>query len=420
LTWSPHLGDASSFPTLKERIMAARRFELVEGSSSKFWQIEIQGAKFTVTFGRIGTAGQSKTTPCASPEVAAREAEKLIREKTKKGYHEHGAEAAWRPPVHVGTNEHLERFLNYKVTDFNPDAEAGEGDDEGGRKALPALRDLDKRVFAVGLSYDDADEDFGKRLDALLADPRIGELRALVIGQWWGEVCEEAPLFDKLGAKADKLGALVGLMVGDVIQEECEISWIHQGDYAPLLKALPKLEHLMVRGGDGLRFSKLAHKALRSLTVQTGGLSAACVQDIAKADLPELRTLVLWLGDENYGGDSTVEDLAGILDGKRFPKLEHLGLQDSPNADAIAAAVAKAPILKQLKGLDLSMGTLSDEGAEALLASPAIRGLKHLNLRHHYMSAKVTKKLHELGIEVNVSERQEAEDEEDRFIEVSE
>lgn len=399
-----------------------RRFELVEGSSSKFWQIEVEGASLTVTFGRIGTAGQSKTTKCASPEAARSEADKLIREKTKKGYHEHGAEAAWRPPAHFDTYEHLDRFLNYKVTDFNPDGDGEDADDEGGRKSLPALRDLDKRVFAVGLTYDDADEEFGKRLDALLAEPKLGELRALVVGQWWGEVCEAGPqvLLDKLSAKADKLTSLVGLMVGDVIQEECEISWIHQCDYGPLLKALPKLEHLTVRGGEGLRFTKLAHKALRSLTVQTGGLPAACVQDIAKADLPELRTLVLWLGDENYGGDSTVEDLAGILDGKRFPKLEHLGLQDSPQADAIAAAVAKSPIVRRLKGLDLSMGTLSDQGGQALLDSPAIRGLKYLNLRHHYMSAKMTKQLGALGIEVNVGERQEAEDEEDRFVEVAE
>ena len=38
----------------------ARRFELVEGTSSKFWQIELSGASFTVTFGRLGTSGQTQ------------------------------------------------------------------------------------------------------------------------------------------------------------------------------------------------------------------------------------------------------------------------------------------------------------------------------------------------------------------------
>ena len=37
------------------------RYELVEGSSSKFWQILVEGETLTVTFGRIGTAGQTKT-----------------------------------------------------------------------------------------------------------------------------------------------------------------------------------------------------------------------------------------------------------------------------------------------------------------------------------------------------------------------
>jgi len=65
------------------------------------------------------------------------------------------------------------------------------------------------------------------------------------------------------------------------------------------------------------------------------------------------------------------------------------------------------------------MGTLTDVGGQALLDSLGIRGLKHLNLRHHYLSAKMTKKLHDLGIEVNVADRKE-EEEEDRFIEVAE
>ena len=73
-----------------------RRFELVEGSSSKFWEIAIDGASYTVTYGRIGSSGVSKTTETASAEEAAADVAKLIREKTKKGYTEPGSSA---PPV---------------------------------------------------------------------------------------------------------------------------------------------------------------------------------------------------------------------------------------------------------------------------------------------------------------------------------
>ena len=65
-----------------------RRFELSDGTSSKFWEIEISGHRHTVRYGRIGTDGQAKTKELASEDAARRDADKLIEEKTKKGYTE--------------------------------------------------------------------------------------------------------------------------------------------------------------------------------------------------------------------------------------------------------------------------------------------------------------------------------------------
>jgi predicted DNA-binding WGR domain protein len=65
-----------------------RRFEFVEGNSAKFWEISISGADVTVTFGRLGTDGQTQTKTLADTEAAAKHTDKLIAEKTKKGYHE--------------------------------------------------------------------------------------------------------------------------------------------------------------------------------------------------------------------------------------------------------------------------------------------------------------------------------------------
>ncbi len=65
-----------------------RRFEYVEGTSSKFWEIHVNGADHIVTFGRIGTAGQSKTKTFADGDAAIADAAKLIREKLGKGYRE--------------------------------------------------------------------------------------------------------------------------------------------------------------------------------------------------------------------------------------------------------------------------------------------------------------------------------------------
>lgn len=63
-----------------------RRFEFVEGKSSKFWQIALAGSDFTVEWGRIGTAGQSQTKSWPTAEKAKVEYDKLVAEKTKKGY----------------------------------------------------------------------------------------------------------------------------------------------------------------------------------------------------------------------------------------------------------------------------------------------------------------------------------------------
>ncbi len=71
-----------------------RRFELIEGKSSKFWEIEREGCEYTVRYGRIGTSGQSLSKTAASEERAQAEVDKLIREKTGKGYAEVGAGAA--------------------------------------------------------------------------------------------------------------------------------------------------------------------------------------------------------------------------------------------------------------------------------------------------------------------------------------
>lgn len=65
-----------------------RRFEFTEGSSSKFWEISLEGKAFTVRYGKIGTDGQSSSKSFPDADKARIEHDKLIAEKTKKGYGE--------------------------------------------------------------------------------------------------------------------------------------------------------------------------------------------------------------------------------------------------------------------------------------------------------------------------------------------
>jgi uncharacterized protein (TIGR02996 family) len=74
-----------------------RTFQYSDAKSHKFWNIDVSGSSYTVTFGKIGTAGQTQTKTFPTPEKAQAEADKLVREKTGKGYVETTPKAAASP-----------------------------------------------------------------------------------------------------------------------------------------------------------------------------------------------------------------------------------------------------------------------------------------------------------------------------------
>ncbi|MER7475733.1 hypothetical protein [Micromonospora sp. NPDC000018] len=79
--------------------------------------------------------------------------------------------------------------------------------------------------------------------------------------------------------------------------------------------------------------------------------------------------------------------------------------------DEIAAAVAEAPVVAQLRSLALSMGTLSDTGAAALLNGRSLTHLRWLDLQHHYLSAAMMRRLRDAlepsGVEIDLSDGRE-------------
>ena len=63
-----------------------RRYEFKDATSHKFWEISSNGGSVTVCFGRVGTAGQTQTKTLADVAAAQKQVEKLVKEKTSKGY----------------------------------------------------------------------------------------------------------------------------------------------------------------------------------------------------------------------------------------------------------------------------------------------------------------------------------------------
>ncbi len=57
-----------------------------EHGGTKFWEISVAGTSHTVRYGKLGANGASKTKSFDDAEAAQRDADKLIRQKTGKGY----------------------------------------------------------------------------------------------------------------------------------------------------------------------------------------------------------------------------------------------------------------------------------------------------------------------------------------------
>ncbi|MCH5671143.1 STM4015 family protein [Streptomyces gilvus] len=280
------------------------------------------------------------------------------------------------------------------------------------------LPDAESVAWRITSDVYDADEDWTDAFARFCAAVDTTRVRALIVGAWQEAYdTDPSPVIAALLAARDRFPALRALFLGDMVMEECEISWINQTDVTGLLTGFPALEEFGVRGGSGLGFTALSHGALRRLVVETGGLPADVVRGVGASDLPALEHLDLWLGTPDYGGDSEVGDLEGILSGARLPRLRHLALRNSEMQDAVAAAVAAAPVVARLEVLDLSMGVLTDEGAGALLGGQPLTHLKKLDLHHHYLSEpfveRVRQTLESAGVEVDLDRGDADEDTED-------
>jgi hypothetical protein len=265
---------------------------------------------------------------------------------------------------------------------------------------------------------------FGDLVKQLASHPNAAQLEALVIGAFDNDSLE---LPDSAIAEVVSVTSafpnVKALFFGDIAQERSEISWINCGDQAVLAHAFPKLEILRIRGNGAGRLANFALPALRSLTIETGGLSPAVVRDVMTADLPALRKLSLWLGTPDYGGETTLADLAGLLEGRVHAGLTHLGFPNSAIADEVATAVSRSPLMDTLEELDFSRGTIGDLGFAALTQMGPTVKLRALDVSHHYatpdVEAALETEMKKRNVRIDTSNPQ-TEDDGERWVSISE
>ncbi len=444
-----------------------RRFEFVEDGSSKFWEIELEGETFTARWGKIGTSGQSKTQEFDSPKEARAAAEKLINEKLKKGYEEvgggddaegdgdGGGDFQWNADCEAAILKNPEDPKAYLVyadwlqSHDNPVGELialqhakKENSDQAkaiieenfeawfGEAAAEAheAEDLDltwrwgfiDSVWCGHQGYDSS-SDAPEVLNRVLSSPLARFVRSVTLGLTDYEDGEPQAqnLVDVLVKRAPQ--ALQRLEVADFeYPDDTEMSWAHPGDMKSVWKAMPGLREVVFRGGN-LEVGKIDAPELKSFTIETGGLSKENVENILGAKWPKLETLKIWLGQENYGFESSLDDFKPLFDAKGLGSVKHLGIMNSEFADELIPALAKSKILKQLETLDLSLGTLTTDGAKALKEHlGAFKHLQSLNLKENLLDEEGIALVKTLGLNIIDAEDQRDFDPEYRYSAVGE
>lgn len=301
-------------------------------------------------------------------------------------------------------HDHTEHFAGRAVRDY----ESGQAVEQTGDIA-----------YRLSLDYD-AETTMTELLSEFFGQSDLAKIEALVIGAWdEPHETSAAETLDALVERAADLPNLKALYIGDISAEECEMSWIIQGDYTRLLAAFPRLEQLHVRGSNSLVWPATTHAHLKRLVLETGGLPASVLEALSASSFPKLEHLELWLGSSDYGFDGDLSHVKAAVEKLRTPGLRYLGLRDAEIADEVAPWIAAQPWVSSLAVLDLSLGTLGDEGAKALLASQDVRKLARVDLSHHYISEDVQAQMRAAMPGVVLDDAQE-EDGDYRYVAVGE
>ena len=136
-----------------------------------------------------------------------------------------------------------------------------------------AMTPKTKKYFYTYEQYEDEGKSADTMVNDILSDPEFPELTELSIGDWggcWEDACQK--IIDEIVEHAERFSHIQGLFIGDMDFEECEVSWIIQGNYSRLWAALPQLKALTIKGSTDLSLGDIRHENLESLTIICGGL----------------------------------------------------------------------------------------------------------------------------------------------------
>ncbi len=445
-----------------------QRYVYNDGESKKFWEVTFDDSSFSVRYGRLGTDGRITRKDASDANQARGLAQKAAAAKVKGGYKLMGGEL----PEVKGPSEAINKKM-VALIEKNPDEESNylayadwlqdQGDPRGELIMVQhglASKPKDKKLLKVEqqLLSDYSEHFWGalapyeEMLDEL--EWSMGFLKRAKIRTTY-ELCpgfgskdktipfaEALQLFLDLTSSRFLQGLTLGienfednsygaaievlaktkhktlkqLYIGDFHCEETELNWSHAGPLEPLCKGLPMLEELVVRSG-GLSGGKLAFPKLKSFTAISGEIGPKTLGEFAAAKWPKLETFSVQLG-RDINNAKALAALEPVFKGKGLGKLKHLGLGNYHATDDLCTALAAAPVMKQIETLDLSQGTMGDDGAAALVAaSKRIGKLSQLDVSENYLSDEGISSLKSIASDIDASDQEDdGGDPEDRYI----
>lgn len=276
-------------------------------------------------------------------------------------------------------HRHTINFADRQVVNFEPNLE------------ILNPQEIAYAIRVSGRNYEN--ESIHNKLNALIDNEHVSQIEALVFGFCYYADDHGLIPINFLANNVNKLTGLKSIFLGDIENGEMMISDICQGDISSILTGYCNLELLHIRGGSGrysrdrgrLHFTKVKHDKLKALRIESGGLNHETLVNLNQLDLPALEYLELWLGREEYGGNSKIDDLIAIISGDKFPKLKYLGLRNCEYTNDIASELVKSSFTKKLTEVDLSMGTLENEEFIKLINCPTIDELDILNVSGNHI-----------------------------------
>jgi uncharacterized protein (TIGR02996 family) len=431
-----------------------RTFEYKDDKSNKFWSIELQGNQFTVTFGRIGTAGQTQVKTFPDEAAAQKEHDKLIREKLGKGYVEKSApKSAPRAvaPLQAALEQALadnwddlaahHAYADYLMEQGDPRGELVQVQLalEDPKLKAPERKKLQKREQAILDAH--LRGWLGELAPYLLDQQEVWEwavkndlgykfrlsrgwvdyLRLFHIGPDIARAVASNPLlrllhhlvtrsadYEDPGGEELTAAPFLGNLRSFELGEEGQ-GRLRRGEVFDLFEKMPRIEELRLyaHGVDVQKLFALPLPHLRVLHVHH--LHEYPLEVLAaNRSLGNVRELAFWphaLEPDDDAAYITPEAARALFHSPHLKSLTHLEMRLTDFGDAGCEEIVRSGILKRLKVLNLTGGRITDTGARTLAACPDLKHLEKLDLTNNALTGAGIQALKAAGVALEAAQQ---------------